>query len=72
MDKGELELSSDYEEFYFDEEVVEDFVLEVMAAISKAGKQLVEDYEEKIPKQKHILKIKKITYKVIFYFSIKL
>ena len=52
MDKGELELSSDYEEFYFDEEVVEDFVLEVMAVISKAGKQLVEDYEEKIPKQK--------------------
>lgn len=47
MDKGELALSSDYEEFYFDEEVVEDFFLEVMAVIFKAGKQLVEDYEEK-------------------------
>lgn len=47
MNKGELELSSDYEEFYFDEEVVEVFFLEVMAVILKAGKQLVEDYEEK-------------------------
>ena len=47
MDKGELALSSDYEEFYFDEEVVEDFFLEVMAVIFKAGKQLVEDYEGK-------------------------
>ena len=47
LDKGELELSSDYEEFYFYEEVVEDFFLEVMAVIFKAGKQLVEDYEEK-------------------------
>ena len=47
MDKGELELSSDYEEFYFDEEVVEDFLVEVMAVIFKEGKQLVEDYEKK-------------------------
>ena len=47
IEKGELELSSDYEEFYFYEEVVEDFSLEVMAVIFKAGKQLVEDYEEK-------------------------
>ena len=47
MDRGELALSSDYEEFYFDEEVVEDFFLEVMAVIFKEGKQLVDDYEEK-------------------------
>ena len=52
MDKGESELSSDYEEFYFDEEVVEDFFVEVMAVIFKEGKRLVDDYEEKIPKQK--------------------
>ena len=47
LDKGELELSSDYEEFYFDEEVVEDFFLEVMAITFKAAKQVVEDLEGK-------------------------
>ena len=54
MDKGELAFSSDYEEFYFDEEVVEDFFVEVMAVIFKEGKQLVEDYEEKDSQTKNI------------------
>ena len=47
IEKGELDLSSDYEEFYFDEEVVEDFFLEVMAITFKAAKQVVEDFEGK-------------------------
>lgn len=47
IEKGELGLSSDYEEFYFDEEVVEDFFLEVMAITFKAAKQVVEDLEGK-------------------------
>lgn len=47
IEKGELELSSGYEEFYFDEEVVEDFFLEVMAITFKAAKQVVEDFEGK-------------------------
>lgn len=54
MDKGELAFSSDYEEFYFNEEVVEDFFVEVMAVIFKEGKQLVEDYEEKDSQTKNI------------------